>query len=401
MAKSYDRDGLFGKFTEHYDDLGNKIGESRLVGSASEIRVEHYDKDGNKLGESSEIEGFFRVFSEIGKGIDSNLGVLSSANNGAPLFTQDPSITLSNHSEELPVDKGSESNLVTGALDNGKRLVSDVRTKIQTAHPHKLKALAVIGATLLVWALLEYVQAPNKPPSGWRYVAWSIYLLTLVPMSCGALMILISGSGTPDWFIKFSDWLDQRAAGSHAGKSWFNRFIARPALWSYEVLSEKAARVDDDMFRNGAKASAYAFTVILFSMLLFWIAAFAIAVVLLGIGLAITLFIVNAFEGNNSNSSRILGAMKGVSQGSESTVYSGTNVFNEQVSGRVDVDGTVYQGSSFFNEQQVGRVDEDGNIYEGTNFFNEKMTGRVDEDGNVYEGTNFFNERKVGRIEKN
>lgn len=29
MPKSYEREGFFGKYTEHYDDQGNKIGESR------------------------------------------------------------------------------------------------------------------------------------------------------------------------------------------------------------------------------------------------------------------------------------------------------------------------------------------------------------------------------------
>lgn len=313
------------------------------------------------------------------------------------------------------------STLATGALDQGKRLSSGAHARILSAHPHKIKAVAVIGVTLLAWWLLERGHGLHAPPSGWNYLAWATFFLTLLPMSCGALMILISGSTTPGWLIKFSAWMDRRAAGSRVSNGRFNRFIARPALWSYEALSEHADRIKDDMLRNGAKVATYAFSVALFCLLLFWIATLVLTVVMLVICFAVTMFIIDAWDGTHGNSRRITGAMRGALRSSESKVYSGTNMFNERVAGRVDEDGTVYKGSNVFNEQKVGRVDaegnryegtnvfneqkvgrtdEDGNVYEGTNVFNERRTGRVDEDGNIYEGTNVFNERKVGRAEK-
>ena len=300
---------------------------------------------------------------------------------------------------EVPGWQTNASSFATNALDQGKRLASATHAKVRSAHPHKFKAVAVIGATLIAWILLEFSHERNAPPSGWNYLAWTTFLLTLVPMSCGALMMLISGSITPNWFIKFSAWMDQRAAGSRVSGGRFNRFIARPALWSCEALDERASRIDDDMLRNGARVATYAFSVILFCLLLFWIAVLAITVVMLVIGIAITIFIIDAWDGTTGNSRRITGAMSAF-RSSEGKVYSGTNVFNEQVTGRVDEDGNVYEGSNFFNEQKVGRIDAEGNRYEGTNVFNEQKVGRTDEEGNVHEGTNFFNERKTGRVDE-
>ena len=301
---------------------------------------------------------------------------------------------------ETPGPQSNASRFANDAVKQGKRLASDMRAKVQAAHPHTVKAVAVVVVTLLVWALLEYSQKRNAPPSGWNYLAWTAFLLTLVPTSCGALMILISGSTTPGWFIKFSEWMDRRAAGSRVSDGRFNRFIARPALWSYEALDEQASRVDDVMLRNGAKVASYAFSVIFFCLLLFWIAALVIAVVMLVVVIAVAAFIIDAYNGTSGTSSRVSGALKGAFRSSEGKVYSGTNMFNEQVTGHVDEDGNVYEGSHVFNEQKVGRIDADGNRYEGTNVFNEQKTGRTDEDGNIYEGTNDFNERKTGRVDE-
>jgi hypothetical protein len=337
-----------------------------------------------KLGESSNRDG-------------TEMELSPPALDEVQLASQEQPGGTANLSVDLLENQTAALGIATVTFDKCKRFTSDVVTKLQTAHPHKLKAVAVVGVTLLVLVLLLYSQALITPSSGWYTVVWwCTFLLTLVPLSCGSLFILISGAVTPSWFIKFSHWMDLRAANSRVSESRFNRFIARPALWSYEILDEKALRINDDMLRNGAKVATFTFSIILFSLLLY----FAIAVVILVIVIAITIFIINAYEGNKGNSSRIFGALTGVSQRSEGTVHSGTNVFNEQVIGRVDEDGNVYQGSNFLNEQKVGRVDAEGNRYEGTNFFNENKTGRIDEDGNMYEGTNFFNENKTGRVDE-
>lgn len=312
------------------------------------------------------------------------------------------------------------ARIAANALDGGKRLAADARARVAAAPPYKVKAVITLGVTLLAWALLELARAPNAPPSGWNYLAWTVFLLTLVPMSFGALMILISGAATPEWFLKSSAWMDRRAANSRVSERRFNRFVARPALWSYATLDERASRIEDGMLRNGAKVASFAFCVILFGLLLFWIAAIAITLVLLVLFGALTMFIVDGVYGTRTDTSRISNALKSGLGSSPGKIYSGTSL-NEQVAGRIDDSGNVLQGSNFFNEQKVGRVDakgnlhkgtnvlneqkvgrtdEEGNVFEGTNFFNEQKTGRVDEDGNVYEGSNVFNERKVGRVKK-
>lgn len=322
---------------------------------------------------------------------------------------------------QLPDPEVRESR-ATEAVDQARRVALDWRARIKTAHPHKLLAVALILVTVLIWVLLEFTHKPNAPASVFSYLAWTAFLLTLVPMSCGAVMILMSSASTPAWFGSFSDWMDRRAAASRVSPGRFNRFIARPALWSYEALGREAGRISDDMLRNGAKVAACAFGLMLFGLVLFWIAALAITAVLLFVAIAVTAFFVKAFYGTGTNSSGIANAVLRASRGSsERKVYAGTNVLTDQVAGRIDSRGDVFQGSNFLEEEKVGRVDaegnhyegsnylsekktgrtdENGNFYEGTNFLNEQRTGRVDEDGNIYEGTNVINERKVGRIEK-
>ena len=64
MGKSIERDGLFGKYTEHYDDEGKKIGESREYDGAFGKYTEHYDDGGKKIGESREHDGAFGKYTE-------------------------------------------------------------------------------------------------------------------------------------------------------------------------------------------------------------------------------------------------------------------------------------------------------------------------------------------------
>lgn len=64
MGKSIERDGVFGKYTEHFDDDGNKVGESKIVDGIFGKYVEHTDRHGNKLGESKYREGIFEDYTE-------------------------------------------------------------------------------------------------------------------------------------------------------------------------------------------------------------------------------------------------------------------------------------------------------------------------------------------------
>jgi len=67
MAESIERTGLLGqKYLEHYDDHGNRIGESleRKGLIFGQRYYEHYDAQGNKTGESHERQGFFSKYFE-------------------------------------------------------------------------------------------------------------------------------------------------------------------------------------------------------------------------------------------------------------------------------------------------------------------------------------------------
>lgn len=85
MSKSYEKNGVFGKYIEHYDDKGNKIGESREIDGVFGKYTEHRDRDGRKIGESRDTKGVFGDYTEhrdrdgrkIGESRDIN-GVLGS-----------------------------------------------------------------------------------------------------------------------------------------------------------------------------------------------------------------------------------------------------------------------------------------------------------------------------------
>ncbi len=64
MAKSVERDGIFGKYTEHFDDDGHKVGESRERDGVFGTYVEHTDAAGTKTGESRERDGVFETYTE-------------------------------------------------------------------------------------------------------------------------------------------------------------------------------------------------------------------------------------------------------------------------------------------------------------------------------------------------
>ncbi len=74
MAKSVEREGFFGKYTEHYDDDGKKIGESREREGFFGKYAEHTDAEGNKVGESRDREGFFGDYVEHTDSSGSKIG---------------------------------------------------------------------------------------------------------------------------------------------------------------------------------------------------------------------------------------------------------------------------------------------------------------------------------------
>lgn len=64
MGTSKERDGFSGKYTEHFDDAGRKIGESRKRQGWFGEYTEHTDTGGRKAGESRERDGWFGRYTE-------------------------------------------------------------------------------------------------------------------------------------------------------------------------------------------------------------------------------------------------------------------------------------------------------------------------------------------------
>jgi len=64
MGTSKERDGIFGKYTEHFDDSGKKIGESRERTGIFGDYTEHTDSSGRKTGESRERRGLLGDYTE-------------------------------------------------------------------------------------------------------------------------------------------------------------------------------------------------------------------------------------------------------------------------------------------------------------------------------------------------
>lgn len=58
MQSRIEKSAFGSEKTVHYDDHGNKIGETRLEkGVLGRDKLVHYDKNGTKIGESWELEG--------------------------------------------------------------------------------------------------------------------------------------------------------------------------------------------------------------------------------------------------------------------------------------------------------------------------------------------------------
>jgi hypothetical protein len=50
-------EGLFGKYSQHYDENGNKLGYSEERSGLLGDYTQHYEQDGSKLGYSEERSG--------------------------------------------------------------------------------------------------------------------------------------------------------------------------------------------------------------------------------------------------------------------------------------------------------------------------------------------------------
>ena len=288
---------------------------------------------------------------------------------------------------EMHANLGSETNeAAQPAAENVAAPLSSSR-----GSPYQIHAIAVIAVAGLALFGLELIARRYSTAPIWLAACWIVFLLTLVPLASGSALILICGANTPKWMETFASWMDQRTAKANSSSGRFNEYVVSPTLMAYEALVGLSNKVSNSILRNGAKAATNVFAISLFFVLL-WV---AYVIVVLFVFFLIAGFLIEAFSNKDTDKN------EGSETGSrERTIYSGTNVFNEQITGRVDSDGNIYEGSTIFNEKLVGRVDADGNRYEGSNIFNENKIGRTDKDGNIFKGTNIFNEQKIGRVDE-
>lgn len=269
-----------------------------------------------------------------------------------------------------------------------------------TSNPYRNHAIATVSVAILVVATLMYLDMRPGRKAAWIGYAAILWWQVLAPIMVGALVIAISGATAPPWLTNARAWLDRRGATSIGSTGKFDRFFARPVLWVYERLRQRADAVPELVLRTGAQAAAVAFAVCFaFLIVCGFIALVYVAVVVALIG-AVLWFVAAVIAPEALRTSGSGGREPSSASGSarESVTYRGTNAFTEELVGRTDADGNIIRGTNFLNEERTGRIDGDGNLYEGTNWLNEERIGRIDADGNVFSGTNAFNETKVGRI---
>ena len=99
MAESREKEGVFGKYTEHLDDEGNKVGESRERDGVFGKYTEHTDAQGSKVGESREKDGVFGRYTEH---TDSSGSKTSESRDKDGIWVDTPST-------EIPTEPRSES----------------------------------------------------------------------------------------------------------------------------------------------------------------------------------------------------------------------------------------------------------------------------------------------------
>lgn len=269
------------------------------------------------------------------------------------------------------------------------------------SNPYRNHAIATASVAILVVATLMYLDMRPGRKAAWIGYAAILWWQVLAPIMVGALVVAISGATAPPWLTNARAWLDRRGAVSIGSTGKLDRFFARPVLWVYERLRQRADAVPELVLRTGAQAAAVAFAVCFaFLIVCGFIALVYVAVVIALIG-AVLWFVAAVMAPEALRTSGSGGREPSSASGSarESVTYRGTNAFNEEVVGRTDADGNIISGTNFLNEERTGRIDDDGNLYEGTNWLNEEKIGRIDADGNVFSGTNAFNETKVGRID--
>lgn len=258
-------------------------------------------------------------------------------------------------------------------------------------------AAAAAGILLLA---LSYGNSSGRQPQNWGAI-----LFLSSPLIAGWVIAFTQIAAVGIQLERFETWMARHREAAKAREGAVSRWVMLPMFWMFALISTLAARISNVHIRVGIKFAAYFY----FAMIVLYLAIMATMLFLLLVGLAIAGFVISLFSSSGDteptrykaerkpkstqNPKPMMAGPKG------STLFNGTNIFNEKVAGRVDKDGKIYDGSNWLNEKLVGRIDDNGNVYEGTNIFNESKTGRIDDGGHIFQGTNIFNEERTGRID--
>jgi hypothetical protein len=231
-------------------------------------------------------------------------------------------------------------------------------------------------------------------------------VLLLTPLLVGGLIAALNKDGVNDATEQVEAWVRSRQQRTSLATGWFMRYVINPVLWAIVKFCNWTDGFAHRGGKNGVRVGGSLYLVAIWLMLIYAAIMIVIAIVII----IVSLWILGKFlSSSNGTTEYRYTRSAGRSEREEEedvpavglrgqNVYSGTNWFNEELTGRVDSEGNIYKGTNWFNEDRIGRIADDGTIYRGTSFMNEEIVGRVDEKGTLYKGSNWFNEEITGRV---
>lgn len=236
-------------------------------------------------------------------------------------------------------------------------------------------------------------------------------LLLCLPVILGAGIALLNSPKVNGACDKLEALVRRRDGIVSVKRGFLARWIVRPHLGLLTKLFDGTASIGHPGSKHGVRAAVflyvfafwlmfvvYAFACLLYVALglIFFFVAVWVMCDLLGLRRPPVLPLFNL--GRNRTLPKDPGVLAAAGRGGK--IYSGTNLMNEELRGRVDQEGNIYSGTNWANEKKIGRINEDGHIFRGTNWMNEERVGRIDDGGNIHKGANWLSDEKVGRVDE-
>lgn len=251
------------------------------------------------------------------------------------------------------------------------------------------------GAAML--ALIAIMFASAQTP--WRWADWPVFLFLESPLLIGLAVAVARSENATGALDRCDAWVANRRTANAQRDGRFARWAIRPVLWTFSRFGAWTQPIENVHVRAGIKAASYLYLTGLVVYLAIVVTMIIVVFAIMGIVITLlSIFIDGENPWDEVGARKLRSRMPMGKRGA--TIVRGSNVFNEQVEGRVDLNGNIHQGTNVFNERKVGRIDGDGNVYAGTSMMNERKVGRMDDHGRVYEGSSVFDEKVAGRIDE-